>query len=246
MPFILCFLLLLLLWLLGCSIALIFDRTTTISTHFCISGFLLIFLFLALHSHLLAPTFICDVSFCGCQWLLLLIFLVLLLRLSLREINWHFRASSYTHTHTQNEGAARTHTHTRAHRQRWQLWRRFGYCCYWCAYCYQIIINKSTRNALNHFYYICIYKIYQLPGTLYFRFAFPFPYLVFFVQLRRTSSAAAPFLLFYRRVRNIYYWFCTIYIYAEVCIKKSTQLCCFVKHVFLFSSFNAGTYFTAR
>lgn len=111
MPIILCFLLLLLFWLLGCSIALIFGRTTTISTHFCISGFLLIFLFLALHSHLLAPTFICDVSFCGCQWLLLLIFLVLLLRLSLREINWHFRASSYTHT--QNEGAARTHT--RAH-----------------------------------------------------------------------------------------------------------------------------------
>lgn len=147
MPIILCFLLLLLFWLLGCSIALIFGRTTTISTHFCISGFLLIFLFLALHSHLLAPTFICDVSFCGCQWLLLLIFLVLLLRLSLREINWHFRASSYTHTHPHTKRGGSAHTHTRTHRQWWQLWRRFGYCCYWCAYCYQIIINKSTRNV---------------------------------------------------------------------------------------------------
>lgn len=116
MPFILCFLLLLLFWLLGCcSIVLIFGRTTTISTHFCISGFLLIFLFLALHSHLLAPTFNCDVSFCGCQWLLLLIFLVLLLRLSLREINWHFRASSYTHTPTHKTRGQRAHTHTRGH-----------------------------------------------------------------------------------------------------------------------------------
>lgn len=122
---------------------------------------------------------------------------------------------THTHPHTKRGGSAHTHTHARTHRQRWQLWRRFGYCCYWCAYCYQIIINKSTRNALNHFYCICIYKIYQLPGTLYFRFAFPFPYLVFFVQLRRTSSAAALFLLFYRRVRNIYYWFCTIYIYMQ-------------------------------
>lgn len=100
--------------------------------------------------------------------------LLLLLQLSLRTINLHFRASSYTptHTHTQHGRGQHTHTHARVRTHTDKVGNCDGVLILVAAYCYQIIINKSTRNALKRLYCICIYKVYQLLGT--FSFAFPF------------------------------------------------------------------------
>lgn len=123
---------------------------------------------------------------------------VLFLSLSLRAINWHFRASLLTAgTHTNKKLNTDESEFWRAHRR---IQRLFIIAA---AYCYQIIINKSTRIAFQ-----CVFL--QLSITKhFFLLLFLFPIWYFCTATTQNFSFAVSYFCHMQNIiidffRNIY------------------------------------------